>query len=148
MAEEATSIVADSAEAKENAAVVAAFFREALSGGSPAAALKFLAADFRDNDPASAGASGPESVAAKLGALWQAFPDGRFALLDIVAAGDRVAARSRLVGTQTGPFGPLPPTGHRVDVAFFDLYRLEGGKLAEHWHVFDDAGLMRTLTGS
>lgn len=137
-------IFADSAAARANADLLAAFFAAVLGGPGHAEAETFLAPTFRDHDPAG-GDSGPDGVAAKLATLWQAFPDGRFEPLDIVAAGDRVAVRSRLIGTQTGPFGPLPASGRAVDIAFFDLYRVAGGRIAAHWHVFDEAGLMRQL---
>lgn len=91
------------------------------------------------------GPPGADGVAEKLALLWRAFPDGRFDLEELVAAGDRVAARSRLRGTQTGPFGSLPASGRSIDVAFFDLYRVADGRIVEHWHVFDEAGMMRSL---
>lgn len=138
------SIFADSPAASANAELLAAFFATVLCGPVGAGGERFLSADFRDHDPAGDG-SGPEGVAAKLAALWLAFPDGRFEPFEIVAAGDRVAVRSRLVGTQSGPFGPLPASGRVIDIAFFDLYRVAGGRIAEHWHVFDEAGLMRQL---
>ena len=144
MAAGSVALAADSEAARANAAVVRAFFRDVLAGGAPGAARSFLTDDFVDHDPAAPG--GPEAVAAKLAALWRAFPDGRFELLELVAAGDRVAARSRLVGTQTGAFGALAPSGRPVDVAFFDLYRIERDRIAEHWHVYDEAGLLRALT--
>jgi predicted ester cyclase len=32
-----------------------------------------------------------------------------------------------------------------VSVTFSDWYRIAGGRIAEHWHDFDEAGLMRQL---
>ncbi|MBB3929742.1 putative ester cyclase [Kaistia hirudinis] len=141
---EGPSIFADSLAASANAELLAAFFASVLCGPSGEGAERFLAAEFRDHDPAGDD-TGPEGVAAKLAALWLAFPDGRFEPIEIVAAGDRVAVRSRLSGTQAGPFGPLPASGRAIDIAFFDLYRVADGWIAEHWHVFDEAGLMRQL---
>lgn len=138
------SIFADSPAASANAELLAAFFAAVLCGPIGAGAERFLAAGFCDHDPAGDDV-GAEGVAAKLAALWLAFPDGRFEPFEIVAAGDRVAIRSRLIGTQSGPFGPLPASGRVIDIAFFDLYRVAGGRIAEHWHVFDEAGLMRQL---
>ena len=42
------------------------------------------------------------------------FPDYREELLGLVADGDTVAVHLRITGTQTGPWGPLPPTGRRL----------------------------------
>ena len=141
---EGPSIFADSPAASANAELLAAFFATVLCGPAGTGAERFLAPDFRDHDPSDAD-TGPEGVAAKLVTLWLAFPDGRFEPTEIVAAGDRVAVRSRLSGTQAGPFGPLPASGRAIDIAFFDLYRVADGRIAEHWHVFDEAGLMRQL---
>jgi predicted SnoaL-like aldol condensation-catalyzing enzyme len=32
-------------------------------------------------------------------------------------------------------------TGKRVTVKSADLYRIEGGKIAEHWDVVDESGM-------
>jgi len=138
-------VCADNETARDNAAKVALFFAEVLAVRDAARALWFLAANFLDHDPADANHAGRDGVVEKLTALWTAFPDGRFILEDLVAAGDRVAARSRFVGTHRGPFGPIAPTGNTVDVTFTDLYRLDDGLIAEHWHNFDQFGLMQQL---
>ncbi len=138
-------VSADSASARANADLVVRFFTEVLAKGQADAALPFLADDFVDRDPAQTNDAGRDGVVTKLKALWSAFPDGRFTLQDIVAAGERVAARSVFTGTQTGAFGPLAPTGKRVSVTFSDFYRMADGRIAEHWHNFDEAGLMRQL---
>jgi predicted ester cyclase len=138
-------IHADCEAARANAAHVADFFSEVLSVRDAARASWFLAANFLDHDPADGTRSRRDGIAEKLTALWTAFPDGRFELEELVAGGDRVVARSRFVGTHLGPFGPLAPTRAEVDVSFMDLYRLEAGLIAEHWHNFDQFGLMQQL---
>jgi steroid delta-isomerase-like uncharacterized protein len=137
-------IHADGATATANAERIVAFFADVLGTGDLACVSTFLATDFVDHDPAgmNTGASG---VAIKLHDLWCAFPDGRYHLQEVVAAADRVVARSTFRGTQTGPFGPLPPTGCRVEVSFMDFYRVAEGKISEHWHNFDQFGLMKQL---
>ncbi|MGE3987561.1 ester cyclase [Pseudorhodoplanes sp.] len=138
-------ILADSAPAILNAHVVVRFFTEVLATGDAARAAALLAGDFVDHDADPGSPADAEGVIRKLAALWQAFPDGRFALESVIAAGDRVAARSTFTGTQRGYFGPLPPTGRSVSVSFSDWYRIADGRIAEHWHDFDEAGLMRQL---
>ena len=138
-------ILADSAAAVLNAHVVVRFFAEVLATGDAARAAGFLAGEFVDHDAVPGAATGYDGVIQKLAALWHAFPDGRFTLERVIAAGDGVAARSRFTGTQRGHFGPLAPTGRPVSVSFSDWYRIANGKIAEHWHDFDEAGLMRQL---
>lgn len=138
-------ILADGAQADLNARLIVRFFNEVLATGDAARAGAFLADDFIDHDAAADSSAGADGVIQKLAALWHAFPDGRFTLEAVIAAGDVVAARSVFAGTQRGPFGPLAPTGRNVSVTFSDWYRIAGGRLAEHWHDFDEAGLMRRL---
>jgi predicted ester cyclase len=137
-------IVADSALSRWNADIVKTFFRVVLATGDAQRAATFLAEEFRDGDEAS-GSKGAADVIARLEAMWSTFPDGRWTLLDIVAAQDLVAARSVFNGAQLGAFGSVAPTGRRVEVAFMDFYVLGEGRISAHWHVFDEAGLLRQL---
>lgn len=139
------SILADTAQAVLNANVIVRFFHDVLATGDAARAGAFLADDLVDHDAAPGSPAGADGVIQKLAVLWQAFPDGRFTLQEVIAAGDGVAARSLFTGTQHGWFGPVAPTGRRVSVSFSDWYRIADGKVAEHWHTFDEAGLMRQL---
>jgi predicted ester cyclase len=136
---------ADGAAAQAHAERIAAFFREVLATGDLARASAYLSPNFHDHDPASSGEDGPESVIARLRELWDGFPDGRFGLQEVVAAGDRVAARSMFRGTQTGTFGSLAPTGRRVEVSFMDFYRMSGGLICAHWHTCDRYHLLQQL---
>ena len=138
-------IHADDARAILHANVVVRFFNDVLATGDAARAAMFLASDFVDRDAPPQAPAGADGVIQKLAALWHAFPDGRFTLETVIAAGDRVAAHSVFAGTQRGYFGALAPTGRGVRVTFSDWYRIANGKIAEHWHNFDEAGLMRQL---
>jgi predicted ester cyclase len=136
---------ADGAAAQAQADRIAAFFREVLATGDLARAPAYLSPNLHDHDPSAAGHEGAEGVLAKLRALWGGFPDGRFGLLEVVAAGDRVAARSVFRGTQTGAFGSLAPTGRRVEVSFMDFYRMSGNTITAHWHIYDRYHLLQQL---
>lgn len=138
-------IFADSAGARWNADIIATFFRVVLATGDAPRAATFLADSFADHDPSDPSAAGPKEVVAKLETIWEGFPDGRWMLEEIVAAGDHVAARSIFTGTQTGVFGGFEPSGRRVEVSFMDFYLLSNGRICAHWHVFDALGMMRML---
>ncbi len=45
--------------------------------------------------------------------------------------------RTLWTGTQDGPFLGLPPSGRKLRFATADFFRIENGKLAEHWDVVD-----------
>lgn len=48
-------------------------------------------------------------------------------------------------GTHRGEFMGRPATGAYVEVAGIDIVRLEGGRIAEHWAVFDQFGVVQQL---
>lgn len=66
------------------------------------------------------------------------FPDGKEELLDMVAEGDKVAARHSFVGTQSGQMGPYPPTGKVLRADYLAIYRIENGLIAESWAEWDN----------
>ncbi|MCL7453342.1 MAG: ester cyclase [Anaerolineae bacterium] len=74
-----------------------------------------------------------------------AFPDVQVTIQDLIAEGDKVVARLLATGTHTGPFAGRPPTGRRVTIASFRMYRLTNGKVVESWAMQDRLGLMEQL---
>jgi len=85
-------------------------------------------------------------VRSYLQGLKASFPDFTWTIEQIVAEGDRVAVMNRVSGTQLHDFGGLKASGNRVDFRAFQIYRIEGGKLAEHWEVADFATFQSQLT--
>ena len=66
------------------------------------------------------------------------FPDAEETLLDLVAEGESVAARSRFRGTQAGSLGSYPPSGKMLCATYLAIYRLEGGRIAKAWAEWDN----------
>ena len=75
------------------------------------------------------------------------FPDVVSTIEDLVAEGDRVAARWRARATHLGGYVGVPPTGKEVEFTGISMYRIEGGRIAESWTVEDELGLMRQIGG-
>lgn len=48
-------------------------------------------------------------------------------------------------GTHQGELMGIPPTGKQVSVSMIIVYRITDSKIAEHWVVADQLGLMRQL---
>ena len=65
--------------------------------------------------------------------LFAAFPDAQIAIEDIFAVDDKLAVRVRITGTHQGEFLGTKATGKRIDYRSHEIYRFEGGKLAEEW---------------
>jgi predicted ester cyclase len=75
-----------------------------------------------------------------------AFPRYEFLEEDMIAEGDRVAVRGTSRGTHEGEFFGIEPTGRQVEISGIIIYRIEGGRIAEHWMQVDVMGLMQQLT--
>jgi predicted ester cyclase len=73
----------------------------------------------------------PHSYRAWFANLFAAFPDFRFEILDVVAAGEKAAVRWRATGTFSGnaQFEGMDPTGERVDLSGCDMLTIRNGKI-------------------
>ena len=75
-----------------------------------------------------------------------AIPDLRFDAEDVISSVDKVVARARVTGTNTGTFMGMPPTGKGVDVQVIDMVRFgDDGLVREHWGVMDTMSIMQQL---
>ena len=86
-----------------------------------------------------------ESVKKAIKGLHKAFSDFSLVIEDIVVSGDKVWGRMTGRGTQKGQFGPIPPTGKKVEITVIDIMRFKDGKLIEHWGVPDRFAAMEQL---
>lgn len=71
--------------------------------------------------------------------------DERRVIEDVIAEGDRVAVRLTSAATHVGEFMGMPATGKRYSVEEIHIFRVADGKVVEHWHQFDQMGMMRQL---
>ena len=74
-----------------------------------------------------------------------AFPGFHDEIEDILAEGDKVAARWRFRATNSGSFQGMPPTGKAVDVTATGIFRVVDGKVTDNWVNLDALGLMQQL---
>ena len=88
---------------------------------------------------------GPDGVREWVRAFRTAFPDMDDRVQEQTAEGDVVVTRVRCIGTQTGPFRGLPPSGNRADFTAIGIDRFEGDHIVERAAYFDLADLMRQL---
>ncbi|MCW5774300.1 MAG: ester cyclase [Rhodospirillaceae bacterium] len=89
--------------------------------------------------------NGRAPVKKMVASLRRAFPDLKVAVEDMVAEGDRVAARVTITGTHRGRFLGVEPTGKPVTIRSVDIWRIEDGRLKEHWDVVDRLDFMQAL---
>lgn len=89
------------------------------------------------------GLAGLEGARSFYSQLWQAFPDARLTVEDVIEAGDRIAARYRLSGIHANEFYGAPSTGEETTVEGIAWLRFEGGHAVEVWQA---SGTLDTLT--
>jgi ketosteroid isomerase-like protein len=85
------------------------------------------------------------SVKGRIATLHGAFPDFSMNIEELVSSGDTVWGRMTARGTQEGQFGPIPPTGKRIEISVIDIMRFKDGRLIEHWGVADQFAAMEQL---
>ena len=111
--------------------------------GKPEFAQAALAAGFTDRTLPAGRPQGPNGPIEASRGFRTAVPDLRASLDEVVAAGDRVVVRLHFTGTFTGKFagksGEVQGKGQKIDFQAMDLYRVEGGKITDNWHLEDIA---------
>jgi predicted ester cyclase len=125
--------VAPVASPEENKALIAAYF-EALSGQAKPTAVQeqYIAAS-------------DQALKDHVDMFEAAFPLYELIAEDMIAEGDRVAVRATFRGTHAGEFAGIAASGRTVEVSLLLIYRVENGKIAEHWIQADVMGLMQQL---
>lgn len=135
------------ADAGAGERLVRTVFVDGLSRGDSAALEQAVAPAFTLHAHGQAVTLSPERLWAATGPIRAAFPDVRFTVEEVVAEGDRLAARVAFTGTHRGAWEGIAPTGRRVRVTEMFMCRVADGRLAECWQEWDEAGLRQQLGG-
>ena len=94
-------------------------------------------------------ASGRDEVLGFLGVFWEAFPDLRLEIEQLVSDGAAAAAKGTLTGTHDGvlhtPGGDVPPTGRRVELRWAAVYATDGDTLKSEHLFFDQMDFLGQL---
>jgi predicted SnoaL-like aldol condensation-catalyzing enzyme len=131
----------------QNVATVREFVQRVFNEHDVAFAEKTLADDFVDQSPPPGIAGTKAGMLEMFTQMSERFPDARSEVLDVVAAGDKVALRTRTTGTDTNGFMPgMPPTGKPFSMESIDMMTFnEAGMNTEHYGIADIAGVMMQL---
>ena len=120
------------------------FYEDVLVAGDHDALDEIATPDYVEHDPLPGQGGGLEGLKERATML----KDGlavRFTIEDVIQDGDKLVVRWTNSGTHVGEFLGIPPTNKSFSVAGIDIYRLEGGRLAEHWHVIDQLSMLQQL---
>jgi predicted SnoaL-like aldol condensation-catalyzing enzyme len=113
---------ADTAQEEANKKVVVDFYEKAINQKDFEAASKYFGNRYVQHNPGAA--DGPEGLKAFLGFLKEKFPQSRSEIKRVFADGDYVILHVHAV-REPGARGS----------AIVDIFKLEGGKIVEHWDV-------------
>jgi steroid delta-isomerase-like uncharacterized protein len=127
-----------------NEAVVRRFYEQMNNERKNELAPELFTADHKFHDPQVPTADGPAGVAATV-AVYQEGVDGHWHIDDIFSSGDRVTVRWTGSGTHVGEVNGIPPTGKKIRVDAISIHRVQGGKIAETWEVWDTLGFLQQL---
>ena len=76
---------------------------------------------------------------------FKSIPDFSYTMKKIVADGDIVMMYSTTTGTHTGEWVGNPGTGNKLNFEVVDIFRIQDGKIAEHWDVADTLKLFQQV---
>ena len=126
-------------------ALVRDYYVDTLNAGRFDRLDTLLTDDFTDHETMIGIPPTRDGLKTKYGLLRAGFSDFAFAVEDLVPDRDRVAVRVTVSGTHDGDFMGRSPTGRRFEVTSVGIFRVSGGRLAEHWGVFDQLGMLGQL---
>src|SRR5246127_4687172 len=77
--------------------------------------------------------------------FYQAIPDARGEVLDVVAEGDKVVLVDRFGGTHRGELYGRPGSGNRIEWMAIHIYTIRDGKVLEDAYMRDERAIMQQL---
>jgi predicted ester cyclase len=131
-----------------NKALVRRFYKEVYGDWNMALVDQIVSPRFISHDWPEGGPTGPKAFRDYYAAIRSAVPDARYVVDDLIAEGDRVVVRWRLLGTHKGNFRGIAPTGRPITLKGVAIYRLERGTLVERWVVSDLYGALEESRAS
>jgi predicted ester cyclase len=134
--------------AAANKALLRRFYKEVYVDWDMALVDAVVSPRFTSHDWPDGGPTGPQAFRQYYAAIRAAVRDARYEVDDLIAEGDRVVVRWRLLGTHEGSFQGIAPTGRAIALKGIAIYRVEEGKLMERWVVSDLHGLLEDIRGS
>jgi steroid delta-isomerase-like uncharacterized protein len=97
-------------------------------------------------DPTTPGPLTGTAIGDYAKALWDAFPDLSFEMLNSLENDDGlISAEWHMSGTNTGSMYGLPPTGRSISLRGADFVRVKGGKIRSVQGYFDSGAVPRSL---
>lgn len=129
---------------EENKAAVRRVY-DALNAGDLTALADTLADDVVEHEELPGLEPNKEGVIQFFRGCIEAIQGFHISVDDIMAEGDKVTVRGFVKGTHTGEFMGIPASGNALNVGLADYFRVEGGKVKEHWGVMDGGAMLMQM---
>lgn len=136
---------------EDNKQVVHRLYEEGINRHDAPGAAAFYTADALNHGRRV----GREGMQAVFEALFSTFPDFHYDIDQSIAEGDRVVCKVTMTGTHlgrptleqafTGMLTGVAPTGKKVRVHQFHLFRIADGRICAHEAVRDDLSMLLQL---
>ncbi len=151
----AAAVAASSLPQRANAAdaSMARKFADALNAHDIDAFASLFADDYVNHQHSAAAPPPPTGLTAKqatvafFAARLKGLPDLEVTIQTSLAEDDKVAASFLYEGRHEGVYYGVQPTGKRLMFTSCDIFRIAGGRIAEHWGMGDIAGIVAQLKG-
>jgi steroid delta-isomerase-like uncharacterized protein len=137
--------------AEENKAIVRRWIEEGFNQGKLDRIEDVYAPEFVAHDPHDPTPLVGIEGARRLVSLYRdAFPDATFTVEDLIAEDDKVVTRWTVRGTHRGEarggaLRGITPTEQPVEFTAIRIYRLNDGKIVEHWSTPDWLSALQQL---
>jgi predicted SnoaL-like aldol condensation-catalyzing enzyme len=129
--------------AEANKKVIGVFAESVFVKKNLASVDQFVRADYVQHNPlVNQGASGFKEF---FSTWFDAVPDWQYSLGKIVAEGNEVWVYGTYAGTLRKDWLGITATGQKYAFEAVDIFRIQDGKLAEHWDVMNIYGLFKQL---
>jgi steroid delta-isomerase-like uncharacterized protein len=148
-----STIAAETAAQSRAENPLVAAFAKTLSSHDINAFAALFADDYVNHQVSAAAPKPTAGVTAKQGtvayfaARLKGMPDLSVAIEASLASGDMAAVSFVYTGTHKGVYFGVAPTGKSLRFTSCDIFRIRGGKIAEHWGMGDIAGTLAQLKG-
>ena len=129
----------------ENKAIAKSFLQEVLNGKAVASVDKYVAANYVEHSVLPGLPNNREGFKELLNQFFNAFPDMKVTIEDIIAEEDRVVLRVTSSGTHKGEFMGIAPTDKSFSIGEIHIMRMENGQMVEHWGIEDNMSMMQQL---
>jgi predicted ester cyclase len=127
---------------QDNKALVQRFYEEVINQKNLAALDQYVSPTAVNHTVPSGLPQGPSQF---LNMHLTAFPDVKATVVDLLADGDKVVALVSIHGTHRGAFRAASPTGKPITVMAINIFRIENGKMVEHWGLADRLSALQQL---